>query len=286
MYISVIPLRHSLSKRPYIYFVADVWREAIIVWGLVEVPIGRHMTEAIIVEKSEYPPEDIAIEDIRAIIRVTASVEIIAPYMIGMILAIADRYFLLIHKVASMFAPAPLLSRLDKKNYILDHQAGKTPNSKLPTTEIHHYIDSIFSSQNLEKYLIPWSVLVFPDDILLRFFESAVPENMRERIGIFPTDLTQAKRVRSWIETYEGKYDIIFWTRRILYYNLSCYDRIIYIEDAFATEQYSYPIRIQNLDILRALSNEKRHDIILISSTPSLMTLSYFQWADIISIRT
>jgi hypothetical protein len=166
------------------------------------------MTEAIVSEVNIVVPEGLAVEDIRAIIRVTASVEIVAHYMIEMITGIADRYFLLIHKVASQFLPAPLLSKLDKKNYIIEKP--RTEEAKIIQNEIHHYIDSIFSTSDLRDYLVPGTVLIFPDDIMLRFFEKAIPSDMKEGVGVFPINLTPAKRVRSWIESYEKKYDIIF----------------------------------------------------------------------------
>jgi hypothetical protein len=130
------------------------------------------MTEAIVVSKDTPLPENISVEDIRAIIRVTASVEIIAPYMISMILEIAGRYLLLIHKVASLFLPAPLLSRLDKKNYILaiNEFWKQERGSKRKNPKIEHYIDSIFSKGDLTKYMIPGSVFIFPDDIFLSLF--------------------------------------------------------------------------------------------------------------------
>lgn len=43
MYISVIPLRHSLSKRPYIYFAPEVWHDVLDLGYLVEIPLGKHI---------------------------------------------------------------------------------------------------------------------------------------------------------------------------------------------------------------------------------------------------
>ena len=144
-------------------------------------------------------PIGLAIEDIRAIVCVIASVEIISPSLISMIIDIADRYFLLIHKVASMCLPAPLLTRLDKKSYVLSEHVSKplqsstTPpkgreseSSNIPTpkysTTIHHYIDSIFSPEDIESYLIPGSVLIFPDDILMSIFVRSLEPSVQEKI--------------------------------------------------------------------------------------------------------
>ena len=284
MYISVIPLRHSLSKRPYIYFAPEAWHDVIHVGSLIEIPIGKHIVTGI-VAKIDVPSWDIVPEDIKSIIRVIASIELIEPYMISMIEDIADHYFLPIHKVASMFLPAPLLTRLDKKNYLLDRPESQKQILWDKALEIHHYIDAIFQREDIITYMKPGTVFVFPDDIMLSLFFASLEEKKRESIQLIPNDLTPARRVWSWIEIYSRKHDIIFWTRRILYYNLSQYENIIYIEDALGTEQYTYPIKIQNLDILQALQKSKTHSIILISSTPSLMTLSYFRQSRMTTIR-
>ncbi len=288
MYISVIPLRHSLSKYPYIYFAPEIWHDALGIGHLIEIPIGKHIVEWIVAKIDISPSETIDPSDIKSIIRVIASIEIIAPYMISMIEEIADRYFLLIHKVASMFLPAPLLTRLDKKNYIFESPPLREyPSEKIQgnTTEIHHYVDSIFQKEDIHAYIKPRTAFIFPDDILLSLFAEKREVYTDEDIALLPTDLTPARRVAAWIDSYSGKYSIIFWTRRLLYYNLSQYENIIYIEDAFCTEQYTYPIKIQNLDILKALDHAGKHTITLVSSTPSLMTLSYFQKSKIIPYR-
>jgi primosomal protein N' len=135
---------------------------------LVEIPLGKNIVEGIIASVDTEIPENIIKEDIRAIIRVIASIEIIDAYMISMIEAIAHRYFLPIHKVASMFLPAPLLSRLDKKNYLLESPLKEEFSKKNIT--IHHFIDSIFSTRSLEKYLKPGTIILLPDDIFLSIF--------------------------------------------------------------------------------------------------------------------
>lgn len=284
MYISVIPLRHSLSRYPYTYFVGEDWREDISPGYLVEIPLGKNMIEGIVAAIDIPIPETLESSDIRAIIRVIAGVEIIAQYTIEMILWIAEKYFLPIHKVASMFLPAPLLTKLDKKNYILEKNLEENPPPWI--SRIHHYIDSIFCPEDISRYLIPGSVLIFPDDILLSLFAKSIPESIMPHVAHVPTDLTSTKRVSAWIDAYMKKYSIIFWTRRILYYNLSAYSHIVYIEDTFGTEQYQYPIKIQNLDILKALENTNKHSITIVSSSPGLMTLAYFRHFGIEPIRS
>ncbi len=265
-----------------------MWHDALALGCLIEIPLGKHIVEWIVAKIDIPPPDTIDPSDIRSLIRVIASLEIITPSMISMIEGIADHYFLLIHKVASMFLPAPLLTRLDKKNYILERPPRRENISEVipeRKTEIHHYIDAIFRREDLSSYMKPRTVFIFPDDIFLSLFAAKREESSDEEVGLIPTDLTPARRVSAWIDSYNGKYSIIFWTRRLLYYNLSQYENIIYIEDAFGTEQYTYPIKIQNLDILKALEHTGSHTLTIVSSTLSLMTLSYFQKSNIISQR-
>lgn len=130
-----------------------------------------------------------------------------------MIEEIADRYFLLIHKVASMFLPAPLLTRLDKKNYIFESPPLREyPSEKIQgnTTEIHHYVDSIFQKEDIHAYIKPRTAFIFPDDILLSLFAEKREVYTDEDIALLPTDLTPARRVAAWIDSYSGKYSIIF----------------------------------------------------------------------------
>ena len=290
MYISVIPLRYSLSKRPYIYLVPDIWKNAVEEGFLVEIPLWKHIVIGIIASIHIEPDCTVSPEDIRPIVQVIAWVEIVSPYMIRMIEEIADTYFLQIHKVAWLFLPAPLLGRLDKKNYLIAE--NNTPDKKSfmkewweKAIDIDHYIDEVFTADMIDWYFWSKSIFIFPDETLLSLFYEKIPKETQAKIGIYSPNLTPAKRVRIWIDIYNGKYDIIFWTRKILYYNLQAYDSIIYLEDSFGTEQYTYPIKIHNLDILSALQKTGYHSVKIISSTLSLKTLSYFPKKNIVSIR-
>ncbi len=283
MYISVIPFSRSQSRYASTYFVGPEWRESITVGGLVEVPLGSALVEWLITQRDIFIPHHMRHEDMKPIVRVISSLALISEEMISMIEGITMRYFFLIHKVIWLFLPTPLLTRLDKKNYVLSSSPDSEDKVYPPVHEIHHFVDHIFSPKDVVSYLDDGTVFIFPDDIFLSLFSAAYGD---ADISILPNDATSTRRAQAWIDIYEKKHDIIFWTRRILYYNLARYRRIIYIEDAFALEQYSYPTTLKNLDILRAFSESHQHDIIIVSSTPTLNLLSLFSDFSLISIHS
>lgn len=273
MLLSVIPLKHSLSTEPFMYSVSDTWKDHIRVGSLVEVPIGKHIDLGIISEILwEHPQAREEYFEIKPLMAVISETPLLTQEMIRVILQISKKYYIPIHKIISLFLPAPLLSRLDKKNYQLENQERiRTGNT--PIREIHHFMHHIFTTKDMDTYMEKGDIFCFPDDLfVLSFF----PEN-KENTAMLLNESTPTKKSQTWMDIYNGKKDIIIWTRRILYYNIQKYRRIIYIEDSFGSEQFQYPTRLRTLDILRALADESDIDITIITSTPSLSLFADFR---------
>ena len=274
MLITVIPFSHSLTLDPYTYSVPDIWRVSICLGGLVEIPFGKNIDTGIIASIEPSIPAGFDPESIKPILRVIASIELLSLPQISMILAIAHRYFIPLHRVLRMFLPAPLLSRLDKKNYILN------PSDRSPQRENHqrkkiieYSRDRAFSREDVDSLLHPGSVIIFPDD----FFLYTLSEKLAPEIAICPAEATPVRKSKFWIDAYEGREKIIVWTRRLLYYNLERYDHLYYLEDAFWDEDYQYPTRLRNLDILRIFTDQNQFDITIITSSPTLELLAQFR---------
>lgn len=168
MYISVIPFSHTTSLEPFTYFVHADWQEQMQVGCLVEIPFGNNIEQGIVSEILDEIPPSIDIETLRPVISVVASISLLEEYQISMIFAMSRKYFIPLHKVLRIFLPAPLLSRLDKKNYIIE---TNTNIQELAETrqkyQIHHYSNHAFSTSDMTKYLQPGSVFLFPDDFFL-----------------------------------------------------------------------------------------------------------------------
>jgi primosomal protein N' len=88
---------------------------------IVEVPYGNKVENGIIAQIHAECPIDQASEAyarIRPISRVVTDKILLAPYQIDMITRIASRYMIPIHRVLAIFLTRPILSRLEKKDYM------------------------------------------------------------------------------------------------------------------------------------------------------------------------
>ena len=206
MRITVIPFAHSLTLDPYTYSVPDMWHTSICLGGLVEIPFGNNIDTGIITGIDGEIPQGFDPENIKPIHQVIASIELISLSQISMILAIAHRYFIPLHRVLKMFLPTPLLSRLDKKNYLLDICAVSTKNEKnYREKSIIHYRDRAFSREDLDSLIHPGSVIIFPDD----FFLYTMTDKLSSEIAICPAEATSVRKSKFWIDAYEGRAKII-----------------------------------------------------------------------------
>lgn len=279
MYISVLPLARSLHPRPYTYSVSELWEGQIVVWGLVEVPIGKYVERGVVASIENEVDENI---EIRPIVSVISSTPLLTPTEIAMTEALAVRYLLPVNKVLAFFLPSPLLTRLEKRNYIFEEKGSwRDPKEKWKKM-IHQYLDNIYTPVDANNTREEWVVFCFPDDFFLYSFFAKEKE---KNILTIPHEATTTRKAQSWIDAREGKYEILVWTRKILYYNLSRYKKLIYVEDAFSAEQYQYPYRIKNLDILRSLADSSDIDITIVSSSPSLELLANFRDFSLVTIK-
>jgi hypothetical protein len=172
------------------------------------------------------------------------------------------------------------MTRLAKRHYVLEtpHIEARASSSSVA---IHHFISRTFSPPDLSEYLTDGSVIVFSSDMLMRVFTHGKVKD--STILLLSASATATKKSQAWMDIYEWKYRIIVWTRRILYYNLSAYKNIVYIEDAFGVEHYQYPISIKSLDILDFIAENTPLDITIVTSSPSLDLFATFPKAKIIS---
>lgn len=279
MYISIIPLAHSLSTTPLTYEWGDIFSDdPPPIGSIVEIQVGKHTEYGIYVGPyhGELPPGDI-----RQILQILWKRTVIEPYMLEIVQYVAKTYFLPIHRVMGFFLTRPLLNRLEKygiENLLLptrEHYAGSTHKHQL----IHSAKQ--IDTKLLETMIEPGTVVLCPDDFYLYHLE----EIWRWDGAFFlPAEATDTQKSKAWIDIYHGKYSQIFWTRRILYYNLASYQKILYLEDAFVTEYMHYPTKIHYLDILRHLADTHAMNITILTTAPLLSTLHTFRDFDLINL--
>lgn len=232
----------------------------------------RSATEyGIVVWNRETAPEGMEIRDI---IRVVTPLPFLAPYQVALILEISMKYLIPIHRVLGFFVSKWVLKRLEKKNFDqLDSQPSNHPTTS-PSNHLTILKDSIITGDILKGFLTPGTIVVCPDDFTLYRLQRELADM---DIFFLPSESTDTKKAQSWIDIRNKKYDRIVWNRKILYYNLSQYTNIIYLEDAFGREYFHYPIRIEYIDIFDMIDRQSRFWLRILTSVPRLTTLTRFR---------
>ncbi len=115
MFLLVIPTSHSIGTTPLTYILPEEFRGSVVVGCLVEIPVGRYVEYGIVtaIIDTVSDPEML----LKPIIRIITSKPVLAPYQISIILSIAARYLIPIHRVLGFFLIRPVLNRLEKKGF-------------------------------------------------------------------------------------------------------------------------------------------------------------------------
>lgn len=117
-------------------------------------------------------------------------------------------------------------------------------------------------------------MVVCPDDISLSQYEKALG---KDEYFFLPNSATAARRSKAWRDIHNGAYPIVLSTRKILFFNLERYTRILYLEDAFSNEYFHYPTYIHYNDILSFIDESDVFGIDILTSIPLLKTLTTFR---------
>lgn len=105
----------------------------------------------VVVGFRERAPENMELRDI---IRVITSKEILAPYQIALILEISAKYLIPIHRVLGFFLSKAVVKRLEKKNF----EQIYSISSNYPIIKLSNHLtilkDSIITGDILKTYMI------------------------------------------------------------------------------------------------------------------------------------
>ncbi len=276
MFVEVIPRTHSIWFRPLTYSVGDVFEWQISLGCLVQIPVGKKNDIGLVTKIFEKAPSFLWV--IRPISWIVSRNEILAPYQIELIENIANHSMIPIYKVLSIFLSQAVMKRLEKQWFpILNQKKIIKWNGKF-TIKISK--NTIIDKRILETCIQPKTVILCPDDFMLYRLEKELWEIYPDAVFL-AGESSDTKKARIWIELVQGKHSIIFWTRKVLYYNLEKIDHIIYLEDAFHSEYYHYPTKIRYHDILSFLEQKSCFDITIMTSIPKLETLHRFHKSSI-----
>ncbi|MDD4531015.1 MAG: hypothetical protein PHO80_05715, partial [Candidatus Gracilibacteria bacterium] len=87
---------------------------------------------------------------------------------------------------------------------------------------------------------------------------------------ILKDKFTYTKKYKTFLEIYFKSHNFVFGTRQLLKQNFSKYKNIVYLEDSFYKNIYSYTHKYNNLEILDAISKNGNFNKIIVSSVPSI----------------
>ncbi|EKD30243.1 MAG: hypothetical protein ACD_78C00113G0002, partial [uncultured bacterium (gcode 4)] len=135
----------------------------------------------------------------------------------------------------------------------------------------HHTSDTPFF-QAIRERIKEGTVIVFPDDFSIEAYLRIHPLDSETTL-VIPDKLTETKKYKAFCSVYNGEKNIIIWTRRILYYNLSRYDSILYIEDSLHKSAMRFGHTYKHLEILRRIAPESDFNITILSTLPSIESM-------------
>jgi primosomal protein N' len=273
VFIGVIPFGGSIDDEGLTYFVRDELAESVQVGCLVEVPFRNALDYAIVtnMEWIDIP------ENPKSIVRIVTSTPLLSPYQIHSIFDSATYYFVHTHHILSLVLSKTLVKYLEKQDFktlTQSPQEAKQGDSHNNPIQFYHHTKNTPFFESIQEKVTDDTVLIFPDDFSIEAYLKACPGDPENTLIIYDR-LTETKKHKAFISVYNGEKNIIIWTRRILYYNLSRYVNILYIEDALHKTAMRFNHTYNHLEILRRMATESHLKITILSSLPSIESMYY-----------
>lgn len=286
MYFSIIPFSHSIGIEPLLYLWEEIIENDIQIGSLVEIPYGSMLEHGVVANIYRDCPINVdgeAYARIKTITKIITPKRILAPYQIHMICALSARYMIPIHRVLGIFLNKPILTRLERKNYEQIEEKWAITQGKFQG-RFHITQDNIVTPELVHSYINWPTVVILPDDFsMISYRQYHANESNILFVG---NDMTDTRKAQAWIDISNGVFPIIYWTRKILYYNLTHYQNIIYIEDSLGPAYWHYPIRIHYNDIIRIFTQlNPPISFTILTSVPTITALTYFRHFDIKNIE-
>ena len=270
--ISVIPLAHSYGTEPLTYLCGADFRKQIQIGSLVEIPLGKKLEYGIVASIESDHTDDIP-DTVKSLSLVICSRPLLAPYQIEAISSLSEYLFEPIHKIALLFLPKSLLRFFEKHSFSWLEDFPPTKKKKLSDRDIYFIRSGRVSASIIEKYIEKKrTAIIFPDMFLTSHFlrYTTLPS---ASLFLLEESLTPRTRIQRWKDIEGWKYPIVVGTRKLLWYNLRSYEKILYIEDAFSDTYFHFPLRIRYLDILRHFWHFWP-SVTILSSVPSIYALT------------
>jgi len=271
MLIKVIPINLSFWEDALTYYVKDNQKKYIDIWSVVSLPIKNSISYWIVSQIIKNETYDM---EIKSIIDILCSFPILSQYQIKSIISLSSKYFLPIHKVLNLFLPKFILNRLEKNAFQDIVWIDNPKNDIKKTKNAPQFIHSI-GKRNIIDILKEniWElediVFVFPDDFSI---DSFLKDNIefQNNSSVYKNSLTYSQKYKIYLDILSKKNNILFWTRKILQYNLVAYKKLVYIEDSMVKYNFNQFEKYSNFDIIKSIIDANVFDVYFISSVPSV----------------
>jgi primosomal protein N' len=262
--IAHILLTHAAhDTEGYSYIVPLELIDILSVGMLVEVEFGDALAHGILAgfASVENPPEGI-----KPILR-SLTPALLTGGMIAAILEYARKHMIHVHKVLALFLPTPCLRRI-LKYWLSNPEYGIWLKPPSPTQSI------IYASnkQEILQYArvaisLPGTVVIVPSDPWIGEISEWVD---MENMGVLTSQMTDIRKSQYWIDVQGGKYSTLIWTRRLALYNLSRYQRVIYLEESLFPQILGYFHSYAVRDLLQTIAVADGLTLEYVSATPSI----------------
>lgn len=271
MFIKAIPLDISFSEEALTYYIKDDQKKYINIWSVVSIPIKNKISYWIV--SGIFKTSDFWTQEIKSIIEVLCSFPLLNKYQIDTIFDLSAKYFLPIHKVLNLFLPKFILNRLEKNSFqdILNINNEILPQKTKNKPVFLHNISIKSIEETLKENIgdLNDTVIIFPDDFSIESFLNNNQWLGQEAI-IYKNSFTYSKKYKTFLDILSKKKNILFWTRKVLQYNLGAFRKLVYIEDSMVKYNYNQFEKYSNLDILKSLIKQNVFELYFISSVPSI----------------
>ncbi len=268
MFIEVIPFGGSIDNEWLTYFVRDELAQDIQVGCLVEVPFRKDVDYAI-VTKINAPEIQ---EELKSIVRIITTTPLLSVYQIQTIFEISSYYFIHLHHVLSLFLSKTVVKYLEKKDFKALISKPQTTEKTEQKIRFYHHADNPSFFQILHENIEWKTAIIFPDDFSLNAYFKAFSLDTENELTI-PDSLTDTNKYKAFAVVYNWEKNIIIWTRRLLYYNLSQYENIFYIEDSLHKTAMRFMHTYKHLDILRRITLHAHLKVTIFSTLPSIESM-------------
>lgn len=127
-----------------------------------------------------------------------------------MILSLAKRYMLPIHRVLQIWLNRPIMSRLEKKQYSQLEQIStlKQSHNQIFKHNLTLLQDGIVTPELIESVMSDKTIVILPDGYAMMPYRMRY--NDRDDILFVHEDMTDVRRAQAWIDISNGLFPIIY----------------------------------------------------------------------------